>query len=69
MLLRGPEGGGTYYNSEGVWPVDFDLTRLAATRFALWVKGSALTAAATGQEVTSAELQAAATKLVARRAR
>lgn len=69
MLLRGPEGGGTYYNQAGVWPSEFELTRLAATRFALWYKGAALTGLATGEPVGVADLQLAATQLVARRAR
>ncbi|MDO9608742.1 MAG: TetR family transcriptional regulator [Brevundimonas sp.] len=69
MLLRGPEGGGTYYNRAGVWPADFDLTRLAATRFALWVKGLALTSAATGIPVSEADLIKGADQLVARLAR
>lgn len=68
MLLRGPEGGGTYYNSAGVWPPEFDLNRLAATRFALWIKGAALTACATGIPLSTADLQTAAVQLVARRA-
>jgi len=67
MLLRGPEGGGTYYNQAGVWPADFDLNRLAATRFALWIKAAALTARATGEPLDGAALKAAATRLVARR--
>ena len=66
MLLRGPEGGGTYYNSAGVWPAEFALTRLAATRFALWIKGSALTARATSAPILITDLQAAALRLVAR---
>lgn len=66
MLLRGPEGGGTYYNSAGVWPPEFDLTRLAATRFALWIKGRALTAAATGIPVSTTDLVRGASQLVAR---
>lgn len=67
MLLRGPEGGGTYYNSAGVWPADFDLNRLAATRFALWIKAAALMACATGIALSSADLKTAALQLVARR--
>lgn len=46
MLLRGPEGGGTYARREAVWPPAFAMTRLAAMRFALWIKGSALLSAA-----------------------
>jgi AcrR family transcriptional regulator len=69
MLLRGPEGGGTYYNSAGVWPAEFGLTRLAATRFALWIKGRALTSAATGIPVSTADLIKGANQLVARGAR
>jgi len=42
MLLRGPEGGGTYARREAVWPPSHRLTRLGATRFALWIKGQAL---------------------------
>lgn len=64
MLLRGPEGGGTYYNRAGVWPVEFNLTRLAATRFALWYKGTVLNALATGEPVGATDLQIAATRLV-----
>ena len=65
MVLRGPEGGGTFYNSAGVWPTGFDLTRLAATRFALWIKGQALVASATGIPLSGATLKTAATQLVA----
>lgn len=65
MLLRGPEGGGTFYNSAGVWPAEFDLNRLAATRFALWIKAAALMACATGVPLSPADLQAGACKLVA----
>ncbi|OYW90982.1 MAG: TetR family transcriptional regulator, partial [Caulobacterales bacterium 32-67-6] len=65
MVLRGPEGGGTFYNSAGVWPARFDLTRLAATRFALWIKGRALVASATGVPLSSHALKTAATQLVA----
>lgn len=46
MLLRGPEGGGTYARREAVWPPVFDMTRLSAMRFAIWIKGSALLSAA-----------------------
>ncbi|MFN3837376.1 MAG: TetR/AcrR family transcriptional regulator [Brevundimonas sp.] len=67
MLMRGPEGGGTYYNSAGVWPVDFDLSRLAATRFALWIKAAALLACATGTPLSSTDLQTAARQLVSHR--
>lgn len=67
MLLRGPEGGGTYYNSAGVWPAGFDLTRLAATRFALWIKGAALVSAATGDALSPEDLKSTASRLVARR--
>ncbi len=65
MVLRGPEGGGTFYNSAGVGPTGFDLTRLAATRFALWIKGQALVASATGIPLSGATLKTAATQLVA----
>lgn len=68
MLLRGPEGGGTYYNQSGVWPQDFDLNRLAATRFALWIKGEALTRSATGEAVSDEDVVQAATLLVTRKA-
>lgn len=67
MLLRGPEGGGTYNHREGVWPASYDLTRLAATRFALWIKGRALAAGAAGAVPATAELEHAAQILVARR--
>ena len=66
MLLRGPEGGGTFYNRVGVWPPEFDLTRLAATRFALWIKGQALVVSATGQTLEANDLKAGAILLVAR---
>lgn len=66
MLLRGPEGGGTFYNQEGVWPSSFDLTRLAATRFALWIKGRSLVAAATAAPVSGDELTTTADLLIAR---
>lgn len=66
MMLRGPEGGGTFYNSAGVWPTAFDLTRLAATRFALWIKGRGLIASATGVPLTNDELKHAAERLVGR---
>lgn len=69
MLLRGPEGGGTFYNSAGVWPPGFDLTRLAATRFALWIKGHALMSSASGTALTPEDLKAGAVLLVARRNR
>lgn len=46
MLLRGPEGGGTFARREGVWPSAFDMTRLSAMRFAIWIKGAALLSAA-----------------------
>ncbi|WP_439471580.1 TetR/AcrR family transcriptional regulator [Brevundimonas sp.] len=69
MLLRGPEGGGTYYNQAGIWPSEFDLTRLAATRFALWYKGAAMTALSTGVPIEPAELKVAANRLVARKSR
>jgi len=46
MLLRGPEGGGTYARREAVWPPAFDMTRLSAMRFAIWIKGAALLSAA-----------------------
>ncbi|NBB65524.1 TetR family transcriptional regulator [Pseudomonas sp. ODNR1LW] len=68
MLLRGPEGGGTYYNAAGVWPREFDLTRLAATRFALWIKGRSLMASATGVPISTPDLVAGAIQLVARAA-
>lgn len=67
MILRGPEGGGTYVNRAELWPAQFDLTRRAATRFALWIKGAALMAAATGAAPDTARLQAAAATLVAER--
>lgn len=67
MILRGPEGGGTYVNRAELWPAQFELTRRAATRFALWIKGAALMAAATGAAPDTARLQAAAATLVAER--
>ncbi len=66
MVLRGPEGGGTFYNSAGVWPTSFNLTRLAATRFALWIKGRGLIASATGRPLSEIDLSDAADQLVSR---
>jgi AcrR family transcriptional regulator len=66
MLLRGPEGGGTYYKRTGVWPADFDLNRLAATRFALWIKAEALLGCARGLALDEDALKTAACLLVAR---
>jgi AcrR family transcriptional regulator len=42
LLLRGPEGGGTYARREAVWPPQFVLTRQSAAHFAIWIKGRAL---------------------------
>lgn len=67
MILRGPEGGGTHINRAELWPAQFDLTRLAATRFALWIKGSALVGAATGRSAASTQLQDVAEILVSHR--
>ncbi len=47
MMLLGPRGRGVYTNRADVWPVAFDLTRRAASRFAIWIKGQALTVSAT----------------------
>lgn len=66
MLLRGPEGGGTYYKRTGVWPAEFDLNRLAATRFALWIKAEALLACARGRVLDQEALKTGACLLVAR---
>ena len=67
MILRGPEGGGTYVKRAELWPAHFDLTRRAATRFALWIKGAAIMAGATEQAPNALSLQAAAAVLVAER--
>lgn len=64
MILRGPEGGGTYTNRADVWPDCFDLTRLAASRFAIWIKGQALIVSATQQPYSVEQLQDAARALV-----
>lgn len=67
MLLRGPEGGGTYARREAVWPPAFDMTRLSAMRFAIWIKGSALLSAALPEieaQEAEARLGAAALALV-----
>lgn len=67
MLLRGPEGGGTYARRETVWPPSFEMTRLSAMRFAIWIKGAALLSSAfPGAEGRGAEarLGAAAQALV-----
>ena len=64
MILRGPEGGGTYTNRADVWPDCFDLTRLAASRFAIWIKGQALIVSATQQPYSAEQLQDAARALV-----
>lgn len=66
MMLRGPEGGGTYVNRADLWPEQFELTRRAATRFALWIKGEALVAAATGRPAAPERLTQAANLLVSR---
>lgn len=67
MLLRGPEGGGTFARREAVWPSTFDMTRLSAMRFAIWIKGAALLNSAfpeaEGREI-EARLGAAALALV-----
>ncbi len=67
MILRGPEGGGTHVNRAELWPAQFDLTRLAATRFALWIKGSAIVGAAIGRPASAAQLQDVAEILVTHR--
>lgn len=67
MILRGPEGGGTYVNRAELWPPHFDLTRRAATRFALWIKGAAIVAAATGEAPNACHLRNVAGTLVAQR--
>lgn len=67
MMLRGPEGGGTYVNREDLWPAHFDLTRRAATRFALWIKGEALMAATTGRGPSLESLKQTASLLVSER--
>lgn len=67
MILRGPEGGGTYINHAELWPAQFDLTRRAATRFALWIKGVAILAAATGDAPSAARIMDAAALLVRER--
>ena len=46
LLLRGPEGGGTYARREAVWPPQFELSRQSAAHFAIWIKGRALMNAA-----------------------
>lgn len=42
LLLRGPEGGGTFARRTAVWPPQFALTRQSAAHFAIWIKGRAL---------------------------
>lgn len=67
MLLRGPEGGGTYARREAIWPPAFDMTRLGAMRFAIWIKGSALLSSAFPEsegQGAEARLGAAALALV-----
>lgn len=67
MLLRGPEGGGTYARREAVWPPPFEMTRLSAMRFAIWIKGAALLSSAfprTEGRGAEARLGAAALALV-----
>lgn len=54
MLLRGPEGGGTYARREALWPSDIEVSRAAAGRFAIWIKGRALLGAAV-DEATPAD--------------
>lgn len=67
MILRGPEGGGTYGGRAEIWPPQFALSRRAATRFALWIKGRALIASALGEAPTPAQMVEAARRLVAPR--
>lgn len=67
MILRGPEGGGTYVNRAARWPAELELSRLAATRFALWIKGAALVGAASGEPLSAASVRHAAITLVANR--
>ncbi|MDG2531746.1 TetR family transcriptional regulator [Caulobacter endophyticus] len=67
MILRGPEGGGTYTGRAEVWPPRFDLSRRAATRFALWIKGRALIGAALGEAPTPVQMIESAEQLVQRR--
>ncbi|MEH0196596.1 TetR family transcriptional regulator [Caulobacter sp. CCNWLY153] len=69
MILRGPEGGGTYVGRAEVWPPQFTLSRRAATRFALWIKGQALIASALGEAPTPAQMVEGARRLVAQRPR
>jgi AcrR family transcriptional regulator len=67
MLLRGPEGGGTYARRDAVWPAKFRMTRLGATRFALWIKGCALLTSALPEpdaESPEAQVRAAALALI-----
>lgn len=65
MILRGPEGGGTYVGRAEHWPPQFDLSRRGATRFALWIKGAALLSAAGGHRVEDKDVVAAAALLTA----
>jgi AcrR family transcriptional regulator len=69
MILRGPEGGGTYVGRAEVWPPQFALSRRAATRFALWIKGRALIASTLGDAPTPTQMVEAAHRLVATRLR
>lgn len=46
LLLRGPEGGGTYARRQAVWPPQFEPSRQSAAHFAIWIKGRALMDAA-----------------------
>ncbi len=69
MILRGPEGGGTYVGRAAVWPPQFALSRRAATRFALWIKGRALIDSTLGEKPTSGQMVEAAHRLVAKHLR
>lgn len=69
MVLRGPEGGGTYVGRAEVWPPQFVMSRRAATRFALWIKGRALIGSTLGEAPAPAQMVDAARRLVAERLR
>lgn len=68
LLLRGPEGGGTYARRQAVWPPQFEPSRQSAAHFAIWIKGRALMDAALepAEAGPEAQLREAALALVGR---
>lgn len=53
--LRMIEGSGIHHASQASWPPTLSLDRLASTAFAIWIKGWAMTAEATGEDKLTSE--------------